>query len=117
MALFFLRCAFWLTIVYASMSWTRDELASGDWARPTPVPAAVAGLLSAQAEAGVAALCKHQPARCLADAARLTALVDGAAENQDSVPDSAGGSHMPAVPMPVPDPRRRARGTMQTQAR
>ena len=113
--LFFLRCVFWLAIVYASMSWTRQDLAPGDWTSAPASPGALAGDLAGRAMAGAAALCQHKPARCLAEAARLTALVDSTAP--DAARDTADVASRATPPLPIPDPRRHARTAMQTQPR
>ena len=114
--MFFLRCVFWLSIVYASMSWSREDLAPTAWLRP-PGTASLAGYLAGKT-AGAEAFCKQHPARCLADAASLTTLIEGAkVEDENSVDDRPVADLSPVVPLPIPDPRRHARAAMQTDVR
>ena len=114
--MFFLRCVFWLSIVYASMSWTREDLASTTWFH-TPGTGSISGYLGGKT-AGAEAFCKQHPARCLADAASLTTLIDGAkAEDLSSADDRPAAAASPPVPFPIPDPRRHARAVMQTNVR
>ena len=73
---FLIRCIFWLSIVYSSMSWAVDA------ARPHALRdavvqeglAVVAGAKDTVVE-GAKAWCVKSPERCLADASQLTRLV------------------------------------------
>ena len=106
--MFFLRCVFWLSIVYASMSWTNGALSNRDLVQSTAKAGHVAVEAVDMASSGLSVFCKRRPADCLADAARLTALVDASAASTPSEADTSV-SAVSAVPMPVPDPRRDAR--------
>jgi hypothetical protein len=102
---FFLRCIFWLSIVYASMSWTNGALTNRDLVQGSAKAGRVAAEAVDMASSGLSVLCKRHPADCLADAARLTALVDASASPAPRAAE-APASTIAAVPMPVPDPRR-----------
>lgn len=111
--LFFLRCAFWLSIVYASISWSNGALGTrgggsgltrSDGGRVNPVLDGAAN----KAVAVVTGTCKRDPATCLTEAARLTALVDASA----SLEMEAGIARSNDELMPMPRPRRHGRGAM-----
>ena len=115
--MFFLRCAFFLSIVYVSISCGVGSLYS-----PHAFEAAVASEAAGVADAAVARAtdwCAERPAQCVRDAARLTALVQTAAAE----PVSGSGDVVLAdaeaapAPMPVPDPRRRATRAVLTDGR
>lgn len=114
--MFLLRCVFWLAIVYASMSWTREDLAPGDWIRAPASPGALAGVIADRATRHAAAVCRHEPARCVTESARLTALIDGT-EDTEATRDTSSVGPRPPVPLPIADPRRHGRAGMQTPAR
>lgn len=76
--LFLLRCIFWLSIVYASISWPSDPLA------PVVTKASAArevrDILSQTlgiAQAGAGKACLHAPAACLEGAAHLSSMAAG----------------------------------------
>lgn len=128
--MFFLRCAFWLSIVYSSMSWTNGGLQvhggrqvhGGDATIGASAAATKRDLttrLAKTAVAGATDLCAHHAAECLADAARLTSLIASTDQADQGEPGPAAAdvaSRVDAgpiddadtVPLPVPDPRRRA---------
>ncbi len=126
--MFLLRCAFWLSIVYAAMffglPWaaTRSDATA---ASPTVVGAdpldarAFGRSAAAQAVAGVVKLCGGHERECLGDAAGLTALVESAiAGEPDYVTGRTAGpgriaAKDGAAPLPVPDPRRHGMLTRQ----
>ena len=115
--MFFLRCAFFLSIVYVSISF-----GAGSLRNPHAFEAAVAGEASEVATGVVARAtdwCAERPAQCVRDAARLNTLV------QMTVAEPISGAEdvvltdaeTPRAPMPVPDPRRRAARAVLTDAR
>ena len=146
---FVLKCAFWLALVYAAMLLgfgpsrpvSSDTLATKTLPTktlPTKTVSVDAGADLARvgraamraavggASTGLATLCAHRAADCLAEAGRLTALFDasGAVEPVMIGPAAAkvyrGGSDREVamtvdhaasaeVPMPVADPRRRTK--------
>lgn len=114
--MFFLRCAFFLSIVYAGIAFGAGSLHS-----PHAFEAAVASEASGMAQAAVARAtdwCAERPAQCVRDAARLDALVETAmAEPVSGAPDEVLADEAPRAPMPVRDPRRRAARAMLTDAR
>ncbi len=115
--MFFLRCAFFLSIVYVSISCGVGSLHS-----PHAFEAAVASEAASVANAAVSRAtdwCAERPAQCVRDAARLTALVQTAvAEPVSSTEDVVlFDAEVPSAPMPVPDPRRRAARALLTNAR
>lgn len=109
--LFFLRCAFWLSIVYASMSWSDGAL--GTYERGGGVaasPALVA--MTDTAITGLSDFCKREPAACLAETARLTAMVNANATAADRERTAAAIVGPAVVQMLARDPRRHSRGAM-----
>ena len=103
--MFFLRCAFFLSLVYSSMSWTNTAF---DPRKAVPTQAMQAGRTVAasvvdRAIAGATDFCARHATECLTQAAELTSLVAATDPSniraEDAQPDS--------VPLPVPDPRRR----------
>lgn len=93
--MFFLRCAFWLSIVYSSMSWPGALPLRG----PNEGHAAVAAVqtrtspLVARAAASATAYCGRHAAACLSDAERLTSLfatLETVAVRQPPRPEVAG---------------------------
>jgi hypothetical protein len=108
--MFFLRCAFWLSIVYSSMSWTTSALQSQAVGTPALATArAATAQLADTALAGATDLCSRHAAECLADAARLTSLFANTDQShEEATPASAPENDGEDVPLPVPDPRRRA---------
>ena len=83
---FLIRCVFWLSIVFSSMTWAvgasqpkpqafRDAVVSGGLA--------AVGAATAVVEDEAKAWCVKSPGQCLDDAARLTALVS-ANQNEDT---------------------------------
>ncbi len=111
-AVFFLRCMFWLAIVYASMSWTREDLAPGRWVRVPSVPGSLATVVGDKAATG-AAMCKADPAGCLTQAARLTALIEGTGDADADLSPKAV-AHAAGAPR---NPRRHGAAPGQTPAR
>lgn len=112
--MFFLRCAFWLTIVYTSICFSAGALRS-----PHAFEAAVASETSGVADAVVARAtdwCAERPGHCVRDAARLTALVQSAVAAEPAGPDDMVVAEATA-PLPVPDPRRRAARAVLTGGR
>ena len=114
--MFFLRCAFFLSIVYVSISF-----GVGSSRNTHAFEAAVAGEASDVAATAVARAtdwCVERPARCTRDAARLTALVQMTAAEPtaggDEVRAEAETSHAPTS---IRDPRRRAARAVLTDAR
>lgn len=113
--MFFLRCAFWLSIVYASMSWTPGTLA------PVNVGSSLVAAARSQAESLVTSaatsasdLCGRHPAECIAEAARLTALVTVTGHSAQADADEPATTA--TIPLPVPDPRRHARDAKLARA-
>ena len=107
--MFFLRCAFWLSIVYSSMSWTTGALPHAVGTPALAAASAASAQLAERAFTGATDLCSRHAADCLADAARLTSLF--AATDPSHEQDAAAAtpaSDQDVVPLPVPDPRRRA---------
>ncbi len=106
--MFFLRCAFWLSVVYASISWTPGTLTSaGADSDLIAVGRSQAQSLVETARAQVAAYCMHHARECLDDAAHLTTLVAAFERSADTgleEPETTA-----SIPLPVPDPRRHAR--------
>ena len=102
--MFFLRCAFFLSIVYVSISCGVGALHS-----PHAFEAAVASEAAGVANAAVAR----------ATAARLTALVRTAVAEPVSGPEDVvlTDAAAPSAPMPIPDPRRRAARAVLTDVR
>lgn len=112
--MFFLRCAFFLSIVYVSIFSGVRSLRS-----PHTFEAAVASQTVGVTGAAVQRAtdwCSERPAQCVRDAARLTALVQTASAEPVPGTEDADDEAQPA-PMPVPDPRRRAARAMLTDAR
>ena len=104
--MFFLRCAFFLSIVYVSIFSGVRSLRS-----PHTFEAAVASETVGVTGAAVQSAtdwCAERPAQCVRDAARLTEPVPGTEDANDEARPT---------PMPVPDPRRRAARAMLTDAR
>ena len=115
--MFFLRCGFFLSIVYVGITFGVGSLRS-----PHAFEAAVASEAASVTDAAVARAtdwCAERPARCARDAARLTALVQATAV--EPVSDDAGvelaDAEAPVVPLPVRDPRRRGTRAVLTDAR
>ena len=128
--MFLLRCAFWLSVVYASMYFGVPfrSLASGASAgvpapsqpqgATAPGQSAQAGRaeraeqgtlaerLASQATAGLATLCAGREIDCLRDAAKLTALVQTAIAGAPDYETVAAPAPR-TTPIPVLDPRRR----------
>jgi hypothetical protein len=74
--LFLLRSLFWLSIVFASISWPSDPVA------PVMAKAAremqdILGQTAGMAQPGAGKACLRAPAACLAGAAHLTRMVAG----------------------------------------
>lgn len=67
---FLLRCAFWLTIVYAAIFWPKDFDPKGA-AEILPKTRQLAGAALEQAGAGIARACVSAPAACLEAAGNL----------------------------------------------
>lgn len=114
---FLIRCAFWLTIVFMAMPPVIDA------AHPTPRPLGASLSENGLAMLGVAkdaavdqakAWCATKPDRCLADAARLTALVS-ANQAEDTIEAPRFQAPEPSVemsvPVPLADPRRHGQGS------
>lgn len=115
--MFFLRCAFFLSIVYVSISCGVGALHS-----PHAFEAAVASEAAGVANAAVARAtdwCAERPTQCIRDAARLTALVRTAVAEPVSGPEDVvlADAAAPSAPMPIPDPRRRAARAVLTDVR
>lgn len=114
--MFFLRCAFFLSIVYVSISFGAGSLRS---------PHAFAGAVASEA-AGVANVavaratnwCAERPAQCARDAARLTALVQMTdAEPSSGEDEGLAKAEVSPAPLPIPAPRRRAARAVLTDGR
>ena len=125
-----LRCAFWLTIVYASIllhprATPGGAADAGDAraidARMTGAETSGAGLAGVDA-AGLVASCARRAGACgeaalaaaRGDAGRLAALVAASVGGPDATNPPAG--HGADVPSPVPGPRRHARARLLTGA-
>ena len=130
---FFLRCVFWLSIVYASISWPtgtfeavtprlpdlgvraiamgRAEVATlaaqGFAAQGFAAQGLGARGLAAVAGPGIADLCSRHRVECLEDARRLTSLIAAGDAPEALVAPTPASVE---VPLPVPDPRRAGRG-------
>ncbi len=116
---FLLRCVFWLSIVYSSMSWavgpSTDGLrAAAAVGQPAALRQAVldgglalAGAARAAAVDGATAWCVNSPRQCLADATQLTALVS-ANQAEDLGDPAADAASIALFPLPPVDPRRHA---------
>ena len=111
--MFFLRCAFFLSIVYSSMSWTNGALQPQRPGAPAvaTVPAATSRLVS-QAVAGARDLCARHAQDCLADAARLTALFSATDASEPAKADAGRDRPRPSVATP----RRHGRDTKLASA-
>ncbi len=115
--MFLLRCAFWLSVVYASMSWggTVFQHHGSFEAATRGEPALLDGGVVGRAAAGAADVCRGREVDCVRDAAMLTALVRKTLRNDDdATPAGSDVSSAPEelvvqaeAPRPVPDPRRR----------
>lgn len=104
--MFFLRCAFFLSIVYASMSWTNGALPSqGFGTRVIETGRAVTAHVMTKVVAGATDLCTRHAAECMTDAARLTALF-AAGDPTRAVPPTTG----------APVPRRHGRDAKLARA-
>ena len=115
--MFFLRCAFFLSIVYVSIAF-----GAGSLRNPHAFEAAVAGEASDMATTVVARAtdwCAERPAQCVRDAARLAQLVKMTAAAPVSGAEDVvlADAETPRAPMPIPDPRRRAARAVLTSAR
>ena len=114
--MFLLRCTFWLSIVYASMSWGGHtlrhhrafEVAAAD--RPA-MPATVAE----RAVVGVSAFCEDHGAECLKDAALMTTLVGTTLQKDEA--DASAVQASTDAPVPMPAPRRRVASAVLTRLR
>ncbi len=86
--MFFLRCAFFLSIVYSSMSWTSGALqAQGPGGHANATAPAETSRLVSKAVAGATDFCARHAADCLADAARLTSLFAATDPSEPSTAD------------------------------
>ena len=115
--MFLLRCAFWLSIVYASMSWSGDALRRH--VSPTAVAANGSAMLQPIAEraiASVGGVCEGHEAQCFKDARSLTTLVSTVLRNDDDVQEPVTRD-APDAPVPMPVPRRRVATAVLTHAR
>ncbi len=115
--MFFLRCGFFLSIVYVGITFGVGSLRSSQ-----AFEAAVASEAASVTDAAVAHAtdwCAERPARCIRDAARLTALVEATAIEPvfDGTAIERADPEVPAVPLPVRDPRRRVIRAVLTDAR
>ena len=115
--MFVLRCAFFLSIVYASIVFGSGALRS-----PHAFEAAVATETSGAARGAMARAsdwCAERPTRCARDASRLTALVEMTTIEPVSGSDEVvlADADVAKAPLPVPDPRRRAARAVLTDAR
>ena len=115
---FLLRTVFWLTVVFSSISWSAEALGPqlGDRRVATTDSglATVAGFGDAVVRAAEG-WCVRSAQTCLADAAKLTALVesgDGEEEREPAFPVAVA-----ALPVPNPDPRRHALAKDLTRTR
>ena len=128
-----LRCAFWLTIVYAAiLSHPRATSGDTDVADAARAMAASVARTAPTDAAPLVALCAGRTGACgeaalaaaRGDAGRLAALVTEAIGEPDGALATLAGKKRPAshdagtadVPMPVPDPRRHARARLLTGA-
>lgn len=112
--MFVLRCGFFLSIVYIAITFGVG-LPPDPEAFRSAVPSEAASVADAVL-ARATRWCVERPARCADDAARLTALVQSAAiepvfENKDV---ELADAEVPAIPLPVRDPRRRGARAMLT---
>jgi hypothetical protein len=94
--LFLLRSLFWLSIVFASISWPSDSGA------PVMAKAAremrdILGQTAGMAQAGAGKACLGAPAACLAGAAHLSRMVTG----QRSGGDGKTPPNSPVVDTPA----------------
>lgn len=112
--MFLLRCAFWLSIVFASMSWGEGALRSPGLATSVGVTATTLRAAADRSLGGISAFCKDREAACLRDAARLTALVDTTLQPVDR-DDVIVQDRVIDPPLPPPAPRRRAAASMLTR--
>ncbi len=113
--MFLLRCIFWLSVVYASMSWN-----DGAFSRHGSFGAAVTGNDTGSFGAFVGhtaqtalGFCNGRATECMKDAASLTTLVHlSLREGSDDLSEDAVD-----VPLPPPAPRHRIAGAVLTQLR
>lgn len=115
--MFFLRCGFFLSIVYVGITFGVGSLRS-----PQAFEAAIASEAVNVTDAAVAHAtdwCAERPARCSRDAVRLTALVQATAIEPvfDGTGVELADAEVPAAPLPVRDPRRRGIRAVLTDAR
>lgn len=117
--MFLLRCAFWLSVVYASMSWAPGTLA------PVNVGSSLVEAGRSQTQSLVASaaaratdLCARHARECIAEAARLTALISATDRSAEAAADEPKTDAMPTatIPLPVPDPRRHVRDAKLARA-
>ena len=103
---FLLRCIFWLSIVYSSMSWASDagqpHALRDVLARESRALAQTAGNTAVD---HARAWCVDSPRRCLADASQLTALVSA---NQSEDLTEAAAPAREIYPLPPANPHRHA---------
>ena len=127
---FLLKCGVWLAIVYAAILYgigplgrlatdqTRQQ-ATHDVAQADRTPSVVGGWVDGRTSPNP---CAMRRAECLADAARLTALLESSLRSDPGEPPKTSHAERPRktdvsseagtiprgpLPMPVPDPRRR----------
>ena len=114
--MFLLRCTFWLSIVYASMSWGGKALQHHEsFASVTADRSSVMETVAERAVASVSSFCQEHEAQCLRDAASMTTLVQATLEKDD--PDEAIVPETADIPLPTPDPRRRVASAVLTRVR
>ena len=112
--MFLLRCIFWLSVVYASMSFGGGALRHrGSFDAAVASTSPTLDSVATQAVGGVSALCRGREAQCLQDAARMTSLVRATLLQDD---DKSIVQEAPEPPLPPPAPRRRVAAAMLTRS-
>jgi hypothetical protein len=90
--LFLLRSIFWLSIVFASISWPSDRVASviAKARAARGVQDILGQMIGMAAQTGSGKACLHAPAACLEGAAHLSRMVAGqrSAGNDKTPPNS-----------------------------
>ena len=113
--MFLLRCTFWLSIVYASMSWGGNALQHhGGFAAAAATRSAMRDGAAERAVASVTGFCQDHQAPCLKDAALMTTLVETTLQTDA---DEAIVQDAAEVPAPMPAPRRRVASAVLTRLR
>ena len=104
--MFLLRCTFWLSIVYASMSWGIGAARPHDAVASTARRPAMLDGAAERAVASIAGICQAHGAQCLKDAASLTTLVQTSLQQADAdEADETELANVAVAPLPAPRPR------------